>query len=114
MQHDGKYGQVMTVCDHLGWDPSLPGEVERLLKLFLEHCHYIGVPPSRGRCARDIQEMVIQEKIQVWYFVYNKPGTICCRKCTYMEYYQVTICEGIKLWRFRNVQGRHLNNDEML
>ena len=107
VQDDGKYGEVMTVRDHLGRDPSLPREVEHLLKLFLEHCHYIGVPRSRGRCARDIQEMVIQEKIPVRQFVYNKPGTICCRKCTYMENYEVTIYERIKVSTFRNVQGTH-------
>ena len=74
VQDDGKYGDITTVRDKFGRDPSLPAEIEKLLKLFLEHCNHIGVPRSRGRCARDIQEMVIQEKIPVPRFVYNKPG----------------------------------------
>ena len=74
-QEDGTYGEITTIKDHLGREPSLPREVEQVLKMYLEHCRYIGVPRSRGRCARDIQEMVIQEHLPVRQFVYNKPGS---------------------------------------
>ena len=75
MQEDGKYGDITTVREKFGREPSLPAEIEKLLKLFIEHCTHIGVPRSRGRCALDIQEMVIQERIPVRSFVYNKPGS---------------------------------------
>ena len=74
MQEDGKYGDITTVRERFRREPSLPREIEALLKMFLEHCTHIGIPRSRGKCALDIQEMVIQERIPVRSFVYNKPG----------------------------------------
>ena len=74
MEEDGKYGEITTVKDKLGQDPALPPEIEHLLKMFIEHCNHIGVPHSRGKCALDIQAMVIQERIPVPQFVYHKPG----------------------------------------
>ena len=65
VQEDGKYGEITTVRAKLGRDPSLPPEIETLVKMFIEHCEHIGVPHSRGRCAIDIQQMVIQERIPV-------------------------------------------------
>ena len=46
VQDDGKYGDITTVRDKFGCEPSPPAEIETLLKLFLEHCNHIGVPRS--------------------------------------------------------------------
>ena len=44
VQEDGKYGEITTVKERFGREPSLPAEIEHLLKLFIEHCTHIGVP----------------------------------------------------------------------
>ena len=77
MQEDGKYGDITTVKERFGRAPALPSEIEKMLKGFLEHCHHIGVPRSKGKCALDIQQMVIQEHIPVPQFVYHKPAIVC-------------------------------------
>ena len=92
VQEDGTYGEITTVREKFGREPALQPEIEKLLKLFIEHCTHIGVPRSRGKCALDIQQMVIQERIPVRTFVYNKPGTYVCISVNYF----VSLC--IVMW----------------
>ena len=54
--------------------PSIPVEVERLLKEFVVDAMEIGVPCSKSKLAVDIQEYVRREKLVVA-FTNEKPGT---------------------------------------
>ena len=52
----------------------LPENVEEKLRNFIKEARYIGIPRSRLRCAKDLQEYITKERLEVK-FPNNKPGT---------------------------------------
>ena len=74
VQQDGYYGEIATVSDYLGPKPSLPENLEKTIKCFIQDCMNIGLPRSERMCARDIQTYVRAHNIPVPRFKDQLPG----------------------------------------